>query len=96
MADTLQCPGQNMAMSTAKIWLETVTEFIITRNLSMRLAKEAQPAMSRVPDWWATPQGDGRGRGSREEVWPVSDIILTVKVSPKSLHLHENTGPPVS
>lgn len=68
-------------MSVAKIWLETVTEHMITRGISMSLAAEAQPALSRVPEWWNTPQGDGRGRSGRETVWPVSDIILTVKVS---------------
>lgn len=68
-------------MSVARIWLETVTEYMSTRGLSMSLAKEAQSVLSRVPDWWNTSQGDGRGRGGRESVWPVSDIILTVKVS---------------
>ena len=70
-----------MAMSVAKIWLETVTEYLTTQNFTMSLAKNAQPAPSRVPGWWNTPQGDGRGRGAREAVWPVSDIILTVKVN---------------
>lgn len=79
--DMEQCPGQGMAMSVAKIWLETVTEHLITRSITMSLAKEAQPVPSRVPEWWNTTQGDGRGRGGREAVWPVSDIILTVKVS---------------
>lgn len=85
VTDRYQCPGQNMAMSVAKIWLETVTEYLTTRDLSLSLAKEAQPVLSRVPEWWSGPQGDGRGRGGREAIWPVSDIILTVKVSPNTV-----------
>lgn len=70
-----------MAMSVAKIWLETVAEYLSTRDLSMGLAKEAQPEVSRVPSWWSGPEGDGRCRGGRDVIWPVSDITLTVKVS---------------
>lgn len=76
-----QCPGRHLAQQVASAWLEVAAVYLADNNLSFKLASEAQPALSLLPSWWAGKDGDGRGRGGREKIWPVSDIILTVKVS---------------
>jgi hypothetical protein len=78
----MQCPGQIMAITTAETYIVMLIQYLDSRGARLRLASEAQPEASRIPTWWKT-NGDGRARGGREQIWPINDVTLTVKVSLK-------------
>lgn len=69
-----------MALNAAETYIVLFVQYMATNGVNLRLATEAQPEASRVPLKWKT-DGDGRARGGREDIWPISDITLTVKVS---------------
>ena len=68
-----------MALNAAETYIVLLVQHMASQKIRLRLASEAQPEATRVPIRWKT-NGDGRARGGREDVWPVSDITLTVKV----------------
>ena len=70
-----------MALNAAETYIVLLVQHMASQKIRLRLASEAQPEATRVPIRWKT-DGDGRARGGREDVWPVSDITLTVKVCP--------------
>lgn len=68
-----------MALNAAETYIVLLIQHLATHKIRLRLATEAQPEATRVPTRWKM-NGDGRARGGREDVWPVNDITLTVKV----------------
>lgn len=48
--------------------------------MTIELAPDAQPTGTKMPESWIN-NGDGRGRGGRERVWIVADVVLAIKVS---------------
>jgi len=74
-----QCAGQKMALNAAETYIVLLVQHMAVHKIRLRLATEAQPETTRVPTRWKT-DGDGRARGGREDIWPISDITLTVKV----------------
>jgi len=70
-----------MALNAAETYIVLLVQHMASQKIRLRLASQAQPEATRVPIRWKT-DGDGRARGGREDVWPVSDITLTVKVCP--------------
>jgi hypothetical protein len=68
-----------MAMNTAQTYLVLLVQHLAVSKARLRLATEAQAQDSRVPAEWKI-DGDGRGRGGQEDIWPINDITLTVKV----------------
>lgn len=52
--------------------------------MRIELAPDVQPEGTRIPDAWIDVMGeggDGRGRGGRDRVWIVADVVLAIKVS---------------
>jgi hypothetical protein len=74
-----------MALNAAETYIVLLVQYMASNKIRLRLATEAQPEASRVPVKWKT-EGDGRARGGREDVWPISDITLTVKVCFRTLY----------
>jgi hypothetical protein len=70
-----------MALNAAETYIVLMVQYMAAHKVRLRLASEAQPEATQVPVRWQT-DGDGRARGGREDVWPISDITLTVKVRP--------------
>ena len=68
-----------MALNAAETYIVLLVQHMAVHKIRLRLATEAQPETTRVPARWKT-DGDGRARGGREDIWPISDITLTVKV----------------
>lgn len=68
-----------MAMNAAQTYMVLLVQHLATNKTRLRLATEAQPEDSRVPVEWKI-NGDGRARGGQEDIWPINDITLTVKV----------------
>lgn len=71
-----------MALNAAETYIVLLVQRMASHKVRLRLASEAQPEATRVPLGWKT-RGDGRARGGREDIWPISDITLTVKVCPR-------------
>jgi hypothetical protein len=70
-----------MALNAAETYIVLLVQYMASHKVRLRLASEAQPEATRVPVRWKT-DGDGRARGGRDDIWPISDITLTVKVCP--------------
>lgn len=71
-----------MALNAAETYIVLLAQHMAAHKVRLRLASEAQPGATSVPVRWKT-DGDGRARGGREDIWPISDITLTVKVCPR-------------
>ena len=76
-----------MALNAAETYLVLLVQYMLTNKTRLRLATDAQSEASRVPATWKTG-GDGRARGGREEIWPINDITLTVKVCFRYLEVY--------
>jgi hypothetical protein len=70
-----------MALNAAETYIVLLVQYMAAHKVHLRLASEAQPVATRVPVRWKA-DGDGRAREGREDIWPISDITLTVKVCP--------------
>jgi hypothetical protein len=68
-----------MALNAAETYIVLLVQHMASHKVRLRLASEAQPEGTRMPVRWKT-DGDGRARGGCEDIWPISDITLTVKV----------------
>jgi hypothetical protein len=68
-----------MALNAAETYIVLLVQHMASHKFRLRLASEVQPEATRVPGRWKT-DGDGRARSGREDIWPISDITLTVKV----------------
>jgi hypothetical protein len=71
-----------MALNAAETYIVLLVQHMAVHKVRLRLASEAQPEATKVPTGWKT-EGDGRARGGSEDIWPISDITLTVKVRSK-------------
>jgi hypothetical protein len=71
-----------MALNAAETYIVSLVQHMATHKVGLCLASEAQPEATRLPVRWKD-DGDGRARGGREDIWPISDITLTVKVCSK-------------
>jgi hypothetical protein len=60
-----------MALNAAETYIALLVQHMASHKVRLRLASEAQPEATRVPVRWKT-EGDGRARGGREDIWPIS------------------------